>query len=86
MDFYSVHLIPGNALFYVHLLLAWHQFIWFFPLIYNNLLNKRAGIQEGYTVSIFRSMQALPQGSLFNVHPHTHALVPVTVCNPPKSP
>jgi hypothetical protein len=24
-------------------------------------------------------MQALPQGSLFNVHPHTHALVPAGI-------
>jgi len=43
------------------------------------------GIDGGYTGGIYcihfslRSMQALPQGSLFNVHPHTHALVPAGI-------
>jgi len=52
-----VHLMPGNALFSVHLLTARHQLIWPSTLIYNRLLNK--------THFSLRSMQAL---SGFNVH------------------
>ena len=43
------------------------------------------GIDGGYTGGIYcihfslRSMQALPQGSLFNVHSHLHALVPAGI-------
>src|SRR3990170_5252178 len=52
-----VHLMPGNALFSVHLLTARHQLTWPSPLIYNKLLNK--------THFSLRSMQALRYPSGF---------------------
>ena len=57
-----VHLMPGNALFSVHLLTARHQLIWPSTLIYNRLLNK--------THFSLRSMQAMPS-SLKSENPNS---------------
>ena len=49
-----VHLTPDNALFYVRLLPARHQFIWPSPLIYNKLLNKTRWYPSGFCHLLWR--------------------------------
>src|SRR3990170_9102087 len=49
-----VHLMPGNALFSVHLLTARHQLIWPSPLIYNRLLNKTHWYPSGFCHLLWR--------------------------------
>jgi len=85
-----VHLMPGNALFSVHLLLAGHQFIWLSPSTYNRLLNKtHFSLRSMAVLALSEAKKALPSATksenpnnqypgyrLLGFHPSCRVLLP----------